>query len=118
MTLWWLVSFFALTLLVAVLASRIKGVEKPSKINVRDTPLQAISLKKVTDERRDLIQPQAEDVVYNGIRLISGILTQRISLEKPLAMIISLILIGAACVIYTIAISSTMGFISARDLRV
>ena len=94
MTLWWLVSFFILTLLVAALASRIKGVEKPSKINVRDTPLQALNYKKVTDERRNLIQPQAEDVVYNGIRLISGILTQRISLEKQLAMINSLVLIG------------------------
>ena len=72
----------------------------------------------MTDQRRNIIKPQAEDVVYNGIRLISGILTQRISLEKPLAMIISLVLIGAACVIYTIAISSTMGFINARDLRV
>jgi 4-hydroxybenzoate polyprenyltransferase len=43
MTLWWLVSFFILTLLVAALVSRIKGVEKPSKMNVRDTPLKASS---------------------------------------------------------------------------
>lgn len=76
MSLWWCISFGALGLFATLYFGRNDFLQKPERLNVRDTPL--LQSKKVSSSEDfskmsnyQVDELPQEDVVYGGIRRLS-----------------------------------------------
>lgn len=118
MSILWFLSFFTLFFLIALIFSRNKWLEKPDRIDVRQTPLYEPRTQgqriKIFNENLDEEYPR-EDVIYGALRRINSGLTFRLAVNNPLGMLLIVILGAVAVTIFIISISTTLSQITVRN---
>jgi len=114
----WFICFFTIFFLFPLLFSRNKFVEKPNRIDVRQTPLyeprSLLARFRLFSLQLDEEFPR-EDIIYGALRRINSGLTCRRALSNPLGMFLIICFLSVALTILIISLSTTISQVTARN---